>query len=94
VGINWSKGRLTEAKIKSLRGERCRVKSFQPAEELRVMKNGKHVDTQFDRGEMEFDTQAGEVFVLTCHQAMTTPANTSKSLTRPKSLRRIQLNQF
>ena len=77
--ISWSKGRLTEAKIKSLRGERCRVKSFQPAEELRVTKDGKIVDTQLDRGKIEFDTEAGEVFVLTCQLCTPMPMNPARS---------------
>ncbi|MBI2843250.1 MAG: glycoside hydrolase family 95 protein [Armatimonadetes bacterium] len=64
VGMSWKDRRLVEATLKSLWGERCRVKSFNPAGELVVTQNGREVQSSYKDGVTEFDTQRGKTYRL------------------------------
>jgi alpha-L-fucosidase 2 len=71
VEVAWKDGQLTEGRIKSLRAETCRVKSFRPAGELLVVNRGKKVPTKFRDGVTEFDTRVDEYYVLAPAQSTT-----------------------
>lgn len=64
VDLVWEEGRLVEADIRSLRGERCRVKSFTTAGELEVRCQGQRHPYNYESGITEFHTQSGESYVL------------------------------
>jgi alpha-L-fucosidase 2 len=65
VDIRWQEGRLTQARIRSLRGGRCRVKSFTTIGEPLQLIHGDQIQrfTPTD-SVVEFDTIAGETYAL------------------------------
>ncbi|MCX5683481.1 MAG: glycoside hydrolase family 95 protein, partial [Planctomycetota bacterium] len=63
VDAAWKDGKLTEATIRSLLGNKCAVRATVP---LKVTCNGKPVTTQAAQGgAVEFNTEAGAVYTLT-----------------------------
>ena len=64
VDLRWDKNRLVEARIVSLRGEQCRIKSFRPAGKLSVKSGGAPVATTYKDGITEFASQQGVTYVV------------------------------
>jgi alpha-L-fucosidase 2 len=62
VDMEWEKGRLTRAVIRSLAGRRCRVRTSAPVEVAHRGK-GYPVDEP-EPGVIEFDTEMGECYRL------------------------------
>ena len=63
VAIAWENGQLTEATIKSLLGNKCKVRSAGP---VAVESEGKSINTsRIEAQVIEFDTSRGGVYVLT-----------------------------
>ena len=63
VDIAWKDGKLTQATVRSLLGNKCAVRAAVP---LKVTYNGKPVATQpAQDGAVEFKTEAGAVYTLT-----------------------------
>lgn len=66
VDIEWKNNRLVESRIKSLYGNRCRVKAFNTDGVLKVVCRDKGIQSDFSHaGIMEFNTEKGEIYVLT-----------------------------
>ena len=64
VKISWRNGRLSRAKIRSLNGQLCRVKSFTTDCDLDLRRSGKTVALSPQNGIVEFGTEIGETYVL------------------------------
>ncbi len=63
VDISWSKGRLVDARITSLRGGACRVKVFNLVGEFEVIADHQRLMSS-QNGMAEFDTQIGKQYLL------------------------------
>lgn len=69
IDINWSKGKLDKAYIKSLSGNKCRLRSFYP---IRIYKNGEVLvvgdkivsNTIANYYEVEFDTSIDDILIV------------------------------
>jgi alpha-L-fucosidase 2 len=60
--MKWTEGRLTQAAVKSLLGNRCRVRCKVP---LRVLENGTPSAVQRpQKNIIEFSTKAGVIYIL------------------------------
>jgi len=64
VDLSWEEGQLVEATIRSLRGERCRVKSFTTTRRLEVYHRGCRHASVCQADVTEFATESGECYVL------------------------------
>jgi alpha-L-fucosidase 2 len=64
VDLRWDEGQLVEATVQSLRGERCRVKSFTTEGGLEVFHRGRRHEFTCKEGVAEFFTERGESYVL------------------------------
>jgi len=64
VDLSWEAGRLTEATIRSLRGESCRIKSFSTASGLEVRHRGRPHQSTSEEGITHFATECGEEYIL------------------------------
>lgn len=64
VDLSWEEGRLLEATIRSLRGERCRVKSVTTPDGLEVCRREQRIESVYETGVTQFHTQPGEIYVL------------------------------
>ena len=65
VDIAWKEGKLTEATIRSLSGEKCRVRAVlkPPLQTVNVISSGRQVKTTGEqRNLVEFETKAGQTY--------------------------------
>jgi alpha-L-fucosidase 2 len=65
VDVKWQDKKLLEAKITSLRGNQCRVKSMTTLGELAVLCNGQNVETRSENGIKMFATGKGMQYIIT-----------------------------
>jgi alpha-L-fucosidase 2 len=84
VGIRWADGRLAEASILSLRGERCRILLAAGRGTPRVTQGSREVATTARDGVLEFATGAGESYVVAPGTARG-PTSVGSKGTNPKA---------
>ncbi len=64
VDLHWEQGRLAEAKVQSLRGGLCRIKSFRPEGALQVKNARGTLQTRFEKGVVEFETEPDACYLI------------------------------
>jgi alpha-L-fucosidase 2 len=64
VGLSWAGGRLAQASIRSLRGERCRIAAPDSAGSLSVRHEGLRHEAVLNAGVLEFATQNGAIYLV------------------------------
>ncbi len=64
VELIWAEGQLVQSTIRSIRGERCKVKCFAPERQLAVFHSGSIHEAVYDEDVVEFSTERGESYIL------------------------------
>jgi len=63
VDIAWRDGKLTEATIRSLRGDECRIATM---DNVRVIVDGQPVILRCEDDGIAFSTEEGKAYVCEC----------------------------